>query len=367
MPETLWISTSTGFGALEEGLVSSWRRTLRVPLTSDSDRKVPADLGQDSQASSWVEALNSACLSRMRCLDLNTTAPPHPRQGGLPDEASLENEVWLWCVLAGSPLPGRGWFLRCRRGGWGGVVAIYLFWKWTRCLPHPASLLRSARGEVDSNGLNSEEKTESTIGRKIKIIKTNSNCSQRNQFHNFSASLSLLLRLCSAEQRACTGECSVQTQVCVYEGPCTCVCAWTWCTCVVHVHIYLSIYTHVHVLCMWGHTQKCVSMGHWLLASLLTLSRRGKRGRGIDLTIYCWKLPCEQPLIHSLFFLKIILFTCFWQCWVFVAMWTFLMVQHAGFSLQWLLLCSMGSGHMGFSSCSSSALEHRLNSCGTWA
>ena len=47
---------STGFGALEEGLISSCRRNLRVPLTSDSDRKVPADLGQESQASSWVEA-----------------------------------------------------------------------------------------------------------------------------------------------------------------------------------------------------------------------------------------------------------------------------------------------------------------------
>src|SRR5574340_769900 len=55
---------STGFGALEEGLISSSGRNLRVPLTSDSDRKVPADLGQESQASSWVEAWNSACLSR---------------------------------------------------------------------------------------------------------------------------------------------------------------------------------------------------------------------------------------------------------------------------------------------------------------
>ena len=35
-----------------------------VPLISDSDRRVPADLGQESQASSWVEAWNSACLSR---------------------------------------------------------------------------------------------------------------------------------------------------------------------------------------------------------------------------------------------------------------------------------------------------------------
>src|SRR5574340_802356 len=39
-------------------------RNLRVPLMSDSDRRVPADWGQESQASSWVEACNSAYLSR---------------------------------------------------------------------------------------------------------------------------------------------------------------------------------------------------------------------------------------------------------------------------------------------------------------
>ena len=55
---------STGFGALEEGLISSRGRNLRVPLISDSDPRVPADLGNESQASSWVEAWNSACLSR---------------------------------------------------------------------------------------------------------------------------------------------------------------------------------------------------------------------------------------------------------------------------------------------------------------
>ena len=55
---------STGLGALEEGLISSWGRNLRVPLISDSDRRNPADWGQESQASSWVEAWNSACLSR---------------------------------------------------------------------------------------------------------------------------------------------------------------------------------------------------------------------------------------------------------------------------------------------------------------
>src|SRR5574337_786822 len=55
---------STGLGALEEGLISSRGRNRRVPLISDSDRRVPADWGQESQASSWVEAWNSACLSR---------------------------------------------------------------------------------------------------------------------------------------------------------------------------------------------------------------------------------------------------------------------------------------------------------------
>ena len=38
------------------GLQSTGSRRVEVPLTSDSDRKVPADLGQESQASSWVEA-----------------------------------------------------------------------------------------------------------------------------------------------------------------------------------------------------------------------------------------------------------------------------------------------------------------------
>ena len=44
---------STGFGALEEGLISSRGRNRRVPLISDSDRRVPADWGQESQASSF--------------------------------------------------------------------------------------------------------------------------------------------------------------------------------------------------------------------------------------------------------------------------------------------------------------------------
>ncbi|OJH16067.1 hypothetical protein BLX88_25585, partial [Bacillus obstructivus] len=39
-------------------------RNLRVPMISDSERRVVAELGQESQASSWVEAWNSAGLSR---------------------------------------------------------------------------------------------------------------------------------------------------------------------------------------------------------------------------------------------------------------------------------------------------------------
>src|SRR5574341_308414 len=52
------------FGSVVISGMAMGGRNLRVPLTSDSDRKVPADLGQESQASSWVEAWNSACLSR---------------------------------------------------------------------------------------------------------------------------------------------------------------------------------------------------------------------------------------------------------------------------------------------------------------
>ena len=53
------------------GLVQ-WKRassrveagTSRFLSISDSDRRVPADLGQESETSSWVQAWNSACLSR---------------------------------------------------------------------------------------------------------------------------------------------------------------------------------------------------------------------------------------------------------------------------------------------------------------
>ena len=47
--------------------------------------------------------------------------------------------------------------------------------------------------------------------------------------------------------------------------------------------------------------------------------------------------------------------------------WGYFSVQCMGFSLRWLLLLwSTGSRYTVFSSYGSWALEHKLNSCGTW-
>ena len=51
---------SAGSGATEEGLTSRGGRNLRLPLRFGSDHRVPAELGQESQASSCVEDWNSA-------------------------------------------------------------------------------------------------------------------------------------------------------------------------------------------------------------------------------------------------------------------------------------------------------------------
>ena len=84
------------------------------------------------------------------------------------------------------------------------------------------------------------------------------------------------------------------------------------------------------------------------------------------------------------FFLINLFIYYFWLRWVFlaarglslvVASGATLLLQCAGFSLQWLLLLwSTGSRRMGFSSCGTQlsscslrALEHRLSSCGAWA
>ena len=45
---------STGFGEMVEGLISSGGRSLRLLSISDSDRRVPEELGQESQASSCL-------------------------------------------------------------------------------------------------------------------------------------------------------------------------------------------------------------------------------------------------------------------------------------------------------------------------
>ena len=76
-------------------------------------------------------------------------------------------------------------------------------------------------------------------------------------------------------------------------------------------------------------------------------------------------------------YLLVCLFIYFWLCWVFVAAHGLSLVEAsrgysllrcADFSLQWLLLLrSMSSRRMGFSSCGLWALECRLSSCGARA
>ena len=81
-------------------------------------------------------------------------------------------------------------------------------------------------------------------------------------------------------------------------------------------------------------------------------------------------------LVCSLLFFFIFSYLFFWLRWVFIAACGLSLVaarrDHSslrmGFSLPWfLLLRSTGSRRVGFSSCGSRALEHRLSSCGTWA
>lgn len=85
--------------------------------------------------------------------------------------------------------------------------------------------------------------------------------------------------------------------------------------------------------------------------------------------------------VSGLFFLNKFcshFYFCFWQCWIFSAVCgLFLSMVSRGYSLWWcaglslqqLLLQTMGSRYLGFSSCSSRVLEGRLSSCGTrsWA
>ena len=82
-------------------------------------------------------------------------------------------------------------------------------------------------------------------------------------------------------------------------------------------------------------------------------------------------------LLSNFYLYLLILLIYFWLPWVFAAACGLSLVAGSrdysslrctGFSLRWLLLLwSMGSRRMGFSSCGSRALERRLSSCGARA
>ena len=94
----------------------------------------------------------------------------------------------------------------------------------------------------------------------------------------------------------------------------------------------------------------------------------GSREDDIDAVIFATGYSFAFPFVF--------LFVCFlfWLRWVSVAAQGLSLVATiggysslwcVGFSLRWLLLLwSTGSRHLGFSSCGSWALEHRLSSCG---
>ena len=56
---------STGVGALEEGLISSWGRNRRVPLISDSDRRVPASWTVKKAERRRIDAFELWCWRRL--------------------------------------------------------------------------------------------------------------------------------------------------------------------------------------------------------------------------------------------------------------------------------------------------------------
>ena len=94
------------------------------------------------------------------------------------------------------------------------------------------------------------------------------------------------------------------------------------------------------------------------------LGKIGNQSVSYFMVFYIYIITSEMPklccLLFYLFF-KINLFIYFWLCWVFVAVRGLPLVvasggysslQCAGFSLRWLLLVrSMGSRRVGFSSC----------------
>ena len=66
-----------------------------------------------------------------------------------------------------------------------------------------------------------------------------------------------------------------------------------------------------------------------------------------------------------LFFLAVLDLRCFAQAFSSCAKWRLLLLPRVDFSLRWLLLLgSRFSSCVGFSSCGTQALEHRLSGCG---
>ena len=109
-------------------------------------------------------------------------------------------------------------------------------------------------------------------------------------------------------------------------------------------------------------------MVHWqVLASLQDTDNFSIIGFTCCLSLYqCFFFLCVGCFVYL--FLDALGLCC--------CAWAFLVVANGGYSLLWcadlslqwlLLLWSMGSRHVGFSSCGSWAPEHRLSSCGTWA
>ena len=125
---------------------------------------------------------------------------------------------------------------------------------------------------------------------------------------------------------------------------------------------------------MEGSTPSCININYLTEMKI-------KKCWGQNLKLFKYILHCftsyNKHVFFSFFFFNIYLFICFWLCWVFVAAHGLPLVavsggysslRCTGFSLQWLLLLqSMGSRHVGFSSCGVWTLERRLSSCGAWA
>src|SRR5574337_1540861 len=78
-----------------------------------SDRRVPADWGQESQASTWVEAWNSACLSRCPWGE-RPLVELYLEPGGFPNDAR-KNCPFVWTSFTGwssERCPGIGFLSR---------------------------------------------------------------------------------------------------------------------------------------------------------------------------------------------------------------------------------------------------------------